>query len=100
MNRNGGHDITEVDITIDKCFTHFLHDFYDETCTLSAIYTPTSYLTIHSVTKIAEHLHDETCWHGGGNVKICFRSYPRWPETYIFDLGFNGVATLAIEGKV
>ena len=58
VNRNGGHDITETDIARAKVFTHFLHVFYDETCALSAVYTPTSYLAIHSVTKIAEHLHD------------------------------------------
>ena len=57
VNRNGGHDINETDIAVAKAFTHFLH-FFDETCALSTIYAPTSYLAIHSVTKIVEHLHD------------------------------------------
>ena len=41
-----------------KCFTHFLHVFYDEACALSIVNTPSSYLALHIVTIIVEHLHD------------------------------------------
>jgi len=58
VRRQGGHDITAEDIAVAKCFCEFLHIFYDETCALSAVYTPTSYLALHTVTKIAAHLYE------------------------------------------
>lgn len=57
VNRFGGHNIIEEDIAVTKCFFIFLHIFYDETCTLFAVYAPTSYLALHSVAKIAKHLY-------------------------------------------
>ena len=57
VNGVGGHNITNEDIAVGKCVCEFLHIFYDETCALSAVYTPTSYLALHSVTRIVEHLY-------------------------------------------
>ena len=58
VNHTGNANITENDIAMAKVFCEFFHIFYDETCALSAVYTPTSHLAIHSITKIAQHLHD------------------------------------------
>ena len=56
INSEHGDDaITEYDIKMAESFVSFLDVFYKETCYLSAVYTPTSFLGLHTMTTIAVH---------------------------------------------
>ena len=47
--------LTDEDVEVVKFFSSFLNIFYAHACQLSVVYSPTTYIALHSILQIALH---------------------------------------------